>query len=42
MGGMSYEYTSLAASESQKGVNAILRCSAENQKGAITIDFVQQ
>ena len=27
--------------ESQKGVNAVQRCSIENQKGAIAIDFVQ-
>ena len=28
--------------ESQKGVIADQRCSVENQKGAIAIDFVQQ
>ena len=28
--------------ENQKGVNAVQQCSIENQKGAITIDFVQQ
>ena len=27
--------------ESQKGVNNFQWCSAENQKGAIAIDFVQ-
>ena len=28
--------------ENQKGVNAVHRCSIENQKGAIVVDFVQQ
>ena len=28
--------------ENQKGVNAVHRCSIENQKGAITVDFVQR
>ena len=28
--------------ESQKGINAVLRCSIKNQKDAFAIDFVQQ
>ena len=28
--------------ENQKGINAVQICSIENQKGAITIDFVQR
>ena len=31
-----------APHKSLKGVNGIQRCSIENQKGAIAIDFVQQ
>ena len=31
----------ILSAESQKGINAV-QCSIENQKGAITIDFVQQ
>ena len=31
-----------SADESQKGVNAAQPCSVENQKGAITLDSVQQ
>ena len=31
----------IKSAESQKGVNADQRCSFENQKGAIAIDFVQ-
>ena len=33
--------SSLSSAENQKGVNAVQRCSVENQKGAISIDFVQ-
>ena len=32
----------ISSVESQKGVIADQRCSVENQKGAIAIDFVQQ
>ena len=32
----------ISSAESQKGVNAVQRCSVENQKGANAIDFVQQ
>ena len=32
----------ISSVESQKGVIAIQRCSIENQKGAIDIDFVKQ
>ena len=32
----------ISSVESQKGVIADQRCSAENQKGAIAIDFVQR
>ena len=32
----------IAPAESQKGIVAVQRCSVENQKGTITIDFVQQ
>ena len=28
--------------ESQKGIISVQRCSTENQKGGIAIDFVQQ
>ena len=28
--------------ENLKGANSVQRCSIENQKGAIAIDFVQQ
>ena len=28
--------------ENLKGANSVQRCSIENQKGAIVIDFVQQ
>ena len=31
-----------SSAESQKGANTVQRCSVENQKGAITIDFVPQ
>ena len=31
-----------SSAESQKGINAIQRCSIENQKGTITVDFVQR
>ena len=34
------DYNSLA--ENQKGINAVQWSSVENQKGAITLDFVQQ
>ena len=34
-------YITLSA-ENQKGANAVQRCSVENQKSAIAIDFVQQ
>ena len=30
-----------SSAENQKGVNAVQRCSAEKQKGAIAIDFAQ-
>ena len=33
---------SISSAESQKGAIADQRCSIENQKGAIAIDFVQQ
>ena len=32
----------ISSVESQKGVIADQRCSVENQKGAIAIDFVQR
>ena len=32
----------ISSAESQKGTIADQRCSIENQKGAIAIDFVQQ
>ena len=32
----------LSSAESQKGAIANQRCSVQNQKGAIAIDFVQQ
>ena len=28
--------------ENQKGIIAVLRCPVENQKGTITVDFLQQ
>ena len=31
----------ISSAKSQKGVNAVQRCSTENQKGAISIDFLQ-
>ena len=34
--------TYISSAESQKGAIADQRCSVENQKGAIAIDFVQQ
>ena len=34
--------TYILSAESQKGAIADQRCSIENQKGAIAIDFVQQ
>ena len=30
------------SAENQKGVNVVQRCSTENQKGGITIDFEQR
>ena len=32
---------SISSAENQKGINAVQRCSIENQKGTIAIDFVQ-
>ena len=32
----------ISSVESQKGIIAVLRCSFENQKDTITIDFVQR
>ena len=32
----------ISSAESQKGINSLQRCSVENQKGAITKDFVQR
>ena len=32
----------ISSAESQKGVNIVERRSIENQKGTVTIDFVQQ
>ena len=32
----------ISSAESQKGIIADQRCSIENQKGAIAIDFVQR
>ena len=32
----------ISSAESQKGINAVQRCSIENQKGTIAIDFVQR
>ena len=32
----------ISSVESQKGASIIQRCSTENQKGAIAIDFVQR
>ena len=32
----------ILSAENQKGINAVQECSDENQKGAITIDFVQR
>ena len=37
-----YLYTYITSVESQKGVIAAQICFAENQKGAIAIDFVQR
>ena len=34
-------HITISSVESQKGVIADQRCSVENQKGAIAIDFVQ-
>ena len=31
----------IPSAESQRGINAVQRCSIENQKGAIAIDFIQ-
>ena len=28
--------------ENQKGINTVQRCSVENQKGAMAIDFLQR
>ena len=39
---LSFLVLQLLSAESQKGVNAFQRCSFENQKGAMAIDFVQQ
>ena len=35
-----FSYWDILSVESQKGINAAQRCSVENQKGAIAIDFV--
>ena len=35
------ENIAMLSAESQKGIDAVQRCSVENQKGAIAIDFVQ-
>ena len=32
----------MSSAESQKGTNTVQRCSIENQKGAIAMDFVQR
>ena len=32
----------ISSAENQKGVNAIQRCSVENQNGTVAIDFVRQ
>ena len=32
----------MSLAESQKGINTVQRCSIENQKGDITIDYVQR
>ena len=32
----------VSLAESEKGVNAVQRCSIENQKGAIAVDFGQR
>ena len=37
-----YEKWGISSAESQKGAIVDQRCSVENQKGAIAIDFVQQ
>ena len=34
-------WSDISSAESQKGLNALQRCSAENQKGASAKDFVQ-
>ena len=34
-------YCTKRLAESQKGVNAVQRCSVENQKGVIAIELVQ-
>ena len=31
----------VSSAENQKGINTVKRCSIENQKGAIAIDFEQ-
>ena len=31
-----------SSAENQKGLNAVQRCSIENHKGAIAIDYVQR
>ena len=31
----------ISLADNKKGINTFQRCSIENQKGAITIDFVQ-
>ena len=37
-----YQIISSKSDESQKGINTILRCSVENQKGAFAIDFIHR
>ena len=37
-----FVYNDLSSVESQKGVNAVQRCSGENQKGAIIVQSVWQ
>ena len=36
------EYIYVLSAENQNGVNAVQQCSVENQKGAISIGFVQR
>ena len=41
MGKMDVQLEVVSSAENQKGVNTVQRCSGENQKGAIEIDFLK-